>query len=145
MARADSRRYAESVAGSALGMKALVRQPDQFIGAARDFVQPVFKLRAQGLHCLVVSIGRHPDNLAGGNNSTPEWQMNDGAVPVIETLEPAVAIATGRIGRPDSRASMMMPSPALRATFGTSAVSAMLIFSSSVRSIILNAPTPPLR
>ena len=33
-----------------------------------------------------------------------------------------VTIANGRIGRPDSRASMMMPSPATRERFGTSAV-----------------------
>ena len=37
-----------------------------------------------------------------------------------------VTIANGRIGRPDSRASMMMPRPAMRERFGTSAVSAML-------------------
>ena len=56
-----------------------------------------------------------------------------------------VAIANGMIGRPDSRASMMMPRPATRDLFGTSAVSAMLEPSSSTRSISLNAPTPPLR
>ncbi len=33
-----------------------------------------------------------------------------------------VTIANGMIGRPDSRASMMMPSPTTRARFGTSAV-----------------------
>ena len=37
-----------------------------------------------------------------------------------------VAIANGMIGRPDSRASMMMPSPATRERFGTSAVVATL-------------------
>ena len=56
-----------------------------------------------------------------------------------------VAIANGMIGRPLSRASMMMPSPAFRARFGTSAVSAMLYCCSSVVTISRNAPTPPLR
>ena len=37
-----------------------------------------------------------------------------------------VAIANGMIGRPDSRASIMMPRPAIRERFGTSAVNATL-------------------
>ena len=56
-----------------------------------------------------------------------------------------VAIARGKIGRPDSRASRMTPRPATRATFGTSAVVAMLMPSASVCSMRLNAVTPPLR
>ena len=35
-----------------------------------------------------------------------------------------VATAIGKIGRPDSRASITMPRPTIRDTFGTSAVSA---------------------
>jgi hypothetical protein len=56
-----------------------------------------------------------------------------------------VTIANGMIGRPDSRASMMMPSPTTRARFGTSAVVATFHFSSSACSISRNAPTPPWR
>ena len=56
-----------------------------------------------------------------------------------------VTIANGMIGRPDSRASMMMPRPATRARFGTSAVVATFQLSSSACTISLNAPTPPLR
>ena len=56
-----------------------------------------------------------------------------------------VTIANGMIGRPDSRASMMRPSPTTRARFGTSAVVATFHLSSSACSISLKAPTPPLR
>ena len=45
-----------------------------------------------------------------------------------------VAIAKGMIGRPDSRASMIMPSPATRERLGTSAVSATLQPAWSVRT-----------
>ena len=46
-----------------------------------------------------------------------------------------VTMANGKIGRPDSRASMMTPRPATRARFGTSAVVATFQFSCSVCTI----------
>jgi hypothetical protein len=45
---------------------------------------------------------------------------------LLRRMKRLVAIANGMIGRPDSRASMMMPRPATRERFGTSAVSATL-------------------
>ena len=45
---------------------------------------------------------------------------------LFSRMKRLVAIANGMIGRPDSRASMMMPRPATRERFGTSAVSATL-------------------
>ncbi len=41
---------------------------------------------------------------------------------LFNRMKRLVTIANGMIGRPDSRASMMMPSPATRERFGTSAV-----------------------
>ena len=60
----------------------------------------------------------------------------NGRLMVVESqffnrMKRQVAIANGMIGRPDSRASMMMPSPTTRARFGTSAVVAMFQLSSS--------------
>ena len=63
----------------------------------------------------------------------------------LSRMKRLVAIAKGMIERPDSRASMIMPSPATRERLGTSAVSATLQPSWSVYTISLNAPTPPLR
>ena len=45
---------------------------------------------------------------------------------LFNRMKRLVAMAKGMIGRPDSRASMMMPIPATRARFGTSAVEATL-------------------
>ena len=45
---------------------------------------------------------------------------------LFNRMKRLVTIAKGTIGRPDSRASMMMPSPATRERFGTSAVEATL-------------------
>ena len=45
---------------------------------------------------------------------------------LFRRMKRLVAIANGMIGRPDSRASMMMPRPATRERFGTSAVEATL-------------------
>ena len=54
-----------------------------------------------------------------------------------------VTTAVGAMGRPESRASVTMPEPAMRARLGTSAVIATETPSASARSIPRIAGAPP--
>jgi hypothetical protein len=61
----------------------------------------------------------------------------------LKSTRRLVTTATGTIGRPDSRASVTMPSPQTRAIFGTSAVRTTISPSASARIMARSAATPP--
>jgi hypothetical protein len=89
-----------------------LRLIDNLIGAARGGVKAVFELLPRRFKACVIGIGGDPQRLGSHAGAAAERQIDGGAVPIVE------------IGRPDICASLMMPGPAIRGTFGTSAESA---------------------
>ena len=61
----------------------------------------------------------------------------------LKSMRRLVTTAIGTIGRPEMRASVTMPRPATRATFGTSAVIATVAPPSSSRRSAIRALAPP--
>src|SRR6266536_2272632 len=91
----------------------------QRIGSRGNEVHLGFDLAASALQNGIVGVRRNPDRFAAHHPAATERQVDRGAIPIVE-LDAAAR------GRPDSRASITMPSPTTRETFGTSAVSATL-------------------
>ena len=83
------------------------------------------------------------DRLAEHHGAAAERQAEARAVPVPKSKRRLVTTATGTIGRPESCASMTMPSPQTREIFGMSAVSTTISPSASARTISRVAATPP--
>ncbi len=113
-------------------MTRLFRTADLRIGTTGRFVQVCFQFCAQFFHGFGIGILWHHNRSNAHQGASTERQIDGGAVPIVQPYE-----AAGR--------HMIMPRPATRERFGTSAVSATLQLSSSARTISLNAPTPPLR
>src|ERR1700741_3023106 len=84
----DSLRYTRSVIGSALATAGL-RAADFGIGAPGRLVQIGLEPQAQSLHGRGVRILRHVDLFDADQCTAPEWQIDGGAVPVLESDETA--------------------------------------------------------
>src|SRR5215510_8153293 len=79
----DRRRYIRSVIGSELAMVRF-RAAELGIGAASCFVQRVFQLLPQRFHGGGVGVRRDVDFLDSHQCAFPKWQIDGGAVPVLE-------------------------------------------------------------
>ena len=107
-------------------------------------VEPTLDGASRRLHLRFVRVRRNPDQVAGDDNRAAERQPERGPIPGVELDAQAGATAVGTIGRPDSLASAMIPSPATRARFGTSAVMATETPDPSWRISSRIASAPPL-
>ena len=108
-------------------------------------IERFFQHRASLLQHSGVRILRNADRFADDNPATAERQVDFGAIPIVEH-DPATGRQADRKDRSARtlRASLMMPRPATRETFGTSAVNAMFQPWSSNSSMPSNPATPPL-
>ncbi len=106
-------------------------------------VEPVLHGEPRRLHRRGVGVGGDADRLADDDRAAPERQAEARPVPGLKSMRRLVTTAIGTIGRPEMRASVTMPSPATRATFGTSAVMAMVAPASSCCASAMSALAPP--
>src|SRR4051812_10521983 len=84
-----SRWYIRSVIGSALGELAILRPwaAELRIGAPGRLVQRLLQLLPQRFHHGGVGVRRNVDFLDADQCAPPEWQIDGGAVPVLEPDE----------------------------------------------------------
>ncbi len=147
--RAGSRTLASRKRARALGLRAADHRAHHL---------PRHHLRGAGVNRLrAVSIAsrcsfpRQPPSrgIQNGEPTTKARARTAGRIAIssqcVEANMREVATATRHDGRPDRRASMTMPGPARRATFGTSAVMPTLLPDSRVWIMRRSAWAPPLR
>jgi hypothetical protein len=107
-------------------------------------VERLFEGAARLFENLWACLGRHTDRVTNNGYAATEGKIDCRAVPAVEH-DPAAGGERNREDRPSRCArELMMPGPATRETFGTSAVSAIFQPSASASIMLLKAPTPPL-
>jgi hypothetical protein len=70
-------------------MTGLFRSADSRIGKTGRLVQRRLQFRAQFLHRLAISVGWNRNGFASHQHSSPKWQVDRGAVPIVEANETA--------------------------------------------------------
>src|ERR1700730_3681641 len=86
---ADTFWETRSVIGRELAMTRLFRTADLRISATGRVVQGYLQSRAQVFHGLGIRVGGDDDYLASHQCASPEWQIDGGAVPIVQADEMA--------------------------------------------------------